>query len=101
LIGTDGAMGQVYAFERATGKVVWKHAVTRRVAGYDGVTTDILGNGPNAYAVMLGDELLCLDLKTGRLNWTFQSSFTGDKFMWGRRPAVSNLYGVSSPQLAA
>jgi hypothetical protein len=89
LIGTDGAMGHVYAFERATGKVVWKHAVTRRVAGYGGVTTDILGNGPNAYAVMLGDELLCLDLKTGRLNWSFQSGFAGTQFMWSRRPAVS------------
>jgi outer membrane protein assembly factor BamB len=57
LIGTDGAMGHVYAFERATGKVVWKHAITRSVSGNGGATTDVLGSGANAYVVTIGDEL--------------------------------------------
>ena len=82
-------MGHVYAFERATGKVVWKHPVTRSVSGNGGATTDVLGSGANAYVVTIGDELLCLDVKTGRLNWSFQSRFAGDQFMWSRRPAVS------------
>ena len=47
-------------------------------------------SGANAYVVTIGDELLCLDLKTGRLNWSFQSGFAGTQFMWSRRPAVSN-----------
>jgi len=33
--------------------------------------------------------LLCLDKKTGRLNWSFHSGFTGTEFIWSRRPAVS------------
>ena len=39
--------------------------------------------------VTIGDELLCLDTKTGRLNWTFRSGFTGTEFMWSRGPAAS------------
>src|SRR5262249_59005759 len=70
-------------------KVVWKHAATRTLSGNVGATTDIVGSGPNAYVVTIGDELLCLDTKTGRLNWSFQSGFAGTRFMWSRRPAVS------------
>jgi len=81
-------MGHVYAFERATGKVVWKHAVTRTVSGFGGATTDVLRAGSNVFVATVGDELLCLDLKTGRLNWSFQSGFAGTQFMWSRRPAV-------------
>src|SRR4030095_10788902 len=89
LIGTDGAMGHVYAFARATGTVVWEHAVTRTVSGNGGATTDVLRSGANAFVVTIGDELLCLDLRTGRLNWSFQSAFADTQFMWSRRPAVS------------
>ena len=89
LIGTDGGTGHVYAFEKETGKVIWKHAVTRTLAGNGGATTDVLGSDANAYVVAIGDELLCLDIRTGRLNWTFQSGFTGNQFMWSRGPAVS------------
>jgi Family of unknown function (DUF6624)/PQQ-like domain len=83
-------MGHVYAFERATGKVVWKHSVTRTVSGNGGATTDVLRSGANAFVVTIGDELLCLDLRTGRLNWSFQSGFPRNQFMWSRRPAVSS-----------
>ena len=89
IIGTDGqGIGHVYAFERVTGKVLWKHSIARGVPGNYGATTDILHSGANAYVVTIGDELICLDIKTGRLNWSFQSGFARDKFSWSRRPAV-------------
>lgn len=68
---------------------MWKHAVTRSMSGYYGATTDIVRSGTNAYVVTIGDELICLDIKTGRLNWSFQSGFVGRQFMWSRRPAVA------------
>ena len=48
-----------------------------------------MSSGHSAYVITTGDELLCLGIKTGRLNWSFQSGFTGTQFMWSRRPAVS------------
>ena len=84
VIGADGKTGRVYAFERSTGVVRWKYNVPER-----GVASDVLRLGPNAYAVTLGDELLCLDLETGKPKWTFRSSFTGHDFHWTSSPAVS------------
>jgi outer membrane protein assembly factor BamB len=90
IIGTDGqGAGHVYAFERATGKVRWKYAVARGIPGNFGATTDILRSGANAYVLTIGDELICLDIKTGQQVWSFQSSFARDKFAWSRRPAVA------------
>jgi eukaryotic-like serine/threonine-protein kinase len=71
LIGTDDRMGHVYAFDRTTGEVRWKYKVDQR-----GVASDILRLGNNVYAVTLGDELLCLDLTTGKAKWTFHSGFS-------------------------
>ena len=89
IVGTDGqGIGHVYAFERATGKVLWKYSIARGVPGNYGATTDIVGSGANAYVVTIGDELICLDIKTGRVKWSFQSGFARDKFSWSRRPAV-------------
>jgi outer membrane protein assembly factor BamB len=89
IVGTDGqGIGHVYAFERATGKVLWKYSITRGVTGNYGATTDIVRSGANAYVATIGDELICLDIKTGSLKWSFQSGFARDKFSWSRRPAV-------------
>ena len=41
------------------------------------------------YGVAFGDELLCMDLKTGRLNWSFQSEFSRNEFQWSNAPAVA------------
>jgi outer membrane protein assembly factor BamB len=72
ILGSDGprrpgAVGYVYALERTTGKPRWKH----RVGG--GVTSDVIRDGPSVFAVTLEDELICLDVATGRLNWSFPS----------------------------
>jgi outer membrane protein assembly factor BamB len=85
LIGTDGAMGHVYAFEKPTGRVRWKYKVEE-----SGVASDVLQLGRSVYAVTLGDELLCLDLATGKPNWTFHSSSRSKDFHWTSTPAVTS-----------
>jgi outer membrane protein assembly factor BamB len=72
VIGTDGKIGHVYAFEPTTGSVRWKYKVND-----SGVASDIVRLGENLYFVTLGNELVCLDLQTGKINWSFRSSYTG------------------------
>lgn len=85
VIGTDGVMGHLYAFDRTTGAVRWKYKVGER-----GVASDVLRLGNNVYAVTLGDELLCLDLMTGKAKWTFRSRFSSQDFRWTSTPAISD-----------
>jgi outer membrane protein assembly factor BamB len=85
VIGTDGAMEHVYAFEKSTGRVRWKHKVEDL-----GVASDVLRLGRNVYAVTLGDELLCLDFETGKPNWTFHSGSRSKDFHWTSTPAVTS-----------
>jgi outer membrane protein assembly factor BamB len=84
VIGTDGKIGHVYAFERSTGAVRWKYRVEER-----GVASDVVRLGSNLYAVTLTDELLCLDLETGKAKWTFRSGFPGQDSYLTSSPAVS------------
>src|SRR5215472_13111454 len=84
LIGSDGRSGHVYALERSTGALRWKYDVAER-----GVASDVVRLGKNAYAVTLGDELICLDLETGKPDWTFHSGFNGHDFHWTSTPALS------------
>lgn len=83
VIGTDGKMGHVYALEPFSGVVRWKYDVEH------GVASDVLRLGQNAYAVTLGDALLCLDLETGKPKWTFHSSFSGHDFHWASSLAAT------------
>jgi len=69
LIGTDGTVGHVYAFEAASGAVRWKYEVRE-----SGVASDILRVGEDIYFVTLGDELVCLELATGKRKWGFHAS---------------------------
>lgn len=71
LIGTDkscasGAVGHVYAFDRATGGVRWKY----RTAG---TPTDIVRIGSTIYSATFDDELIALDISDGRLLWKFRT----------------------------
>ena len=85
IIGTDGNIGHVYAFERSTGLVRWKYRVNER-----GVASDIVRLGESVYAVTLGDELLCLDLKSGKTNWTFHGGYSGQDCLTCSSPAAAN-----------
>lgn len=74
VIGTDGEIGHVYALELSTGRVRWKYKVDGK-----GVSSDVARSGRNIYAVTLRNELLCLDLDTGKLKWHFQAGHS-DQF---------------------
>lgn len=89
IIGTDvGKQGHVYAFDRATGKVRWKYLVTTASDGDFGVASDIVQKGNSVYAVAQGDDLLCLDIVTGRLRWHFASHFDRTKSEWANSPLL-------------
>ncbi len=74
LIGTDRScdpegVGHVYAFERDTGKVRWKYRSTS-------VPTDITQINSNVYFGSFQDNWSSVDLRTGRLNWSFSTGAT-------------------------
>jgi eukaryotic-like serine/threonine-protein kinase len=74
LIGTDRScdpegVGHAYAFERASGKVRWKHRSTS-------VPTDIIQLNSNVYFGSFQDKWSSVDLYTGRLNWSFSTGAT-------------------------
>ncbi len=87
IIGTDGKIGHVYAFDRLTGAVRWKYRVNDW-----GVVSDVLRLKNNVYAVTLGDELVCLNLEDGKVKWTFHSGYSNQtqNFHWTSTPAVLN-----------
>jgi outer membrane protein assembly factor BamB len=71
LIGTDRScdpegVGHVYAFERDSGKVLWKYRSTS-------VPTDIVQINSSAYFGSFQDQWSSVDLKTGSLNWSFST----------------------------
>jgi len=68
-----GGVGYVYAFEQKTGIIRWKYR-----AGA-GVMADVVRDGDRLYAVTLGDELVCLDLATGRANWRFSTGWVNEE----------------------
>jgi len=85
IIGTDGKIGHLYAFARATGAVVWKYKVNDR-----GVASDVIRVGEGGYFVTLGNELVCVDLETGKPKWSFRSSYSGtDDCLTCSSPAAS------------
>lgn len=89
IVGTDvGKQGHIYAFEWATGRVRWKYQVKTGANGDYGVSSDIVRKGNEIFATAQGDDLLCLDLDTGRVRWHFSSGFDRSKFAWADSPAI-------------
>jgi outer membrane protein assembly factor BamB len=66
-------VGYVYAFEKGTGRVRWKYR-----AGA-GVMADLVRDGNRLYAVTLEDELISLDLRSGRPHWRFASGWVNEQ----------------------
>lgn len=51
--------------------------------------SDIILDGPRAYAVTLADELVCVDIFTGKENWKISSGVVNDDFIATANPALS------------
>ena len=89
LIGTDQScdpegVGHVYAFERDSGKVHWKHPSTS-------VPTDIVQSKSNVYFASFQDKWSSVDLRTGSLNWTFSTGAPNENCDLPKSPvAVDN-----------
>ena len=86
LIGTDHScapdgIGHVYAFERETGKVRWKHRST-------GIPTDIIQLGSSVYFGTFHDSWSSIDLQTGRLNWNFSLNTPNPECNLPRSPVL-------------
>ena len=69
----SSGIGHIYAFEQSTGRVHWKYRCK------DGIPSDIARSGRYVYAVTLADELICLDLRDGRLIWRLSSGAENTK----------------------
>ncbi len=87
ITGTDGGsrpsgFGSIYALDRATGEVKWRYPAGR------GVPTDVVRSKDRLYAVTLDDELICLDLSTGKLNWSFRTGSTNEQGFINVSPVV-------------
>lgn len=103
LTGTDGgpaptAIGHLYAFAKSTGKVRWKHQVKF------GVMTDVVRAGELIYAVTMTDDLLCLELATGRLRWSLAGELAPHDRMLSHAPVVANgilYFGTLKGQVKA
>jgi outer membrane protein assembly factor BamB len=88
ITGSDGgraesATGYICAFEKASGKVRWKHQVKF------GVSADLVRSGDRLYVVTMSDELLCLELATGKVVWSFAGAAPRDDQLSGRAPVAA------------
>lgn len=100
IVGTDGGhtaqAGGLYAFEISSGKVRWRLPVKA------GITTDVMRGGELLYAVTMADELVCVELQTGRLKWSHAAGAPKDDRLLNSAPAVSGaqvFFGTLSGQL--
>lgn len=83
LIGTDDGEGHIYSFDAKSGRANWKFPAGR------GASSDIVVSGNWAFGVTLDDRLVCLDLKSGQLQWQLESGAnTGEHINTGSTPVV-------------
>jgi outer membrane protein assembly factor BamB len=71
VVGTDGNIGHVYAFDRVTGAVRWKYKVE-----VTGVASDIVRLENQIYFVTIANDLVCLDLQSGKPKWVFHDAYS-------------------------
>ena len=71
VIGTDGTIGHVYAFERSTGEVRGKYKVETT-----GVASDIVRLENQIYFVTIANDLVCLDFQSGKPKWVFHDAYS-------------------------
>lgn len=89
ITGTDGAgIGHVYAFEMSTGKMRWKHPVTKGTPSSYGLSGNLVTLGHSVFGATIGDELISLNVESGKLNWSLASGYTGTAFRNSQSPAA-------------
>ena len=69
--GFDAAAGGIYALDRLTGSILWTYPAGR------GVDSAVVGLGRNAYAATHEGKLICLDVDSGHLRWSFPVDVAG------------------------
>ena len=82
MVGADHGTGHVYAFEKKTGKVRWKYP-----AGL-GVGTAIIRKENRIYFATLEDKVVCLNIKNGKENWVFSTTYSFKTYISNRAPAI-------------
>ncbi|MFL6289267.1 MAG: PQQ-binding-like beta-propeller repeat protein, partial [Thermoanaerobaculia bacterium] len=77
VVGADSLpQGYLYALERSSGTVRWKHAFP------GGVGAQILRRGDTAFAVSASGEVVAVDLESGRIVWrTSPPAEAGDRLL--------------------
>lgn len=75
VVGTDSVpVGHLYALDRASGAVRWKHAFP------GGVGAQVLRRGGTAFAVSAAGEIVAVELESGRIVWrTLPTEDAGDR----------------------
>jgi outer membrane protein assembly factor BamB len=102
LVGSDAQpQGHLYAFDRSTGAVRWKHPFP------GGVAAQVLRKGEMAYAVTLGGDLVAVEIETGRIVWkvsdpeaagdrSLDPVLDGDRLYVGWRPGFVDAFEAST-----
>jgi len=91
IVGTDDQeLGYLYAFDRATGQVVWQHTA----AG--GFPSDVQVRGSRVYAVTMTGEVRCLKLETGEALWS-SGGTEGDRLLKSAVVILGDRIIVSLP----
>lgn len=76
VVGTDSVpQGYLYALERSSGAVRWKHAFP------GGVGAQILRRGDTAFALSAAGEVVAVDIESGRIVWRTPPGEAGDRLL--------------------
>jgi outer membrane protein assembly factor BamB len=77
LVGSDTVpQGYLYALERSTGAVLWKHPFP------GGVGATVLRRGDTAFALSASGEVVAVDIGSGKIAWrTPPSDLAGDRLL--------------------
>jgi len=91
IVGTDDQeIGYLYAFDRATGEVVWQ------LDAAGGFPSDVQVHESRVYAVTMTGEVLCLELETGETLWSFDGA-AGERHLKSAIVVVEDRAIVSLP----
>ncbi len=85
-VGTDGAIGHIYAFDLRSGDVAWKYL--HKGKGNGGFTSDVLLDGDRIIGVTVDERVVALNAGSGAEVWSFPIG--SDKRRVGMSAALAN-----------